>query len=194
MKISKLIPFSIVLYANIVLVNAQQTTCENAEQYIPIYQQQVDFNKDKLIDSVVFLEKKEKKDGDSTLVIFYKRNINGQLEHFKTFGNLFPLFFNSYNINYELKNKQLEDTFQSYVGLKPDTKIEIKKTIIAIIKKPTAITYYYEFVFDPKKNNWFLYTRKNSSTTFTSPTERYFFDNPKAIPLEKYHFLLDIKE
>ena len=117
--------------------------------------EQTDFNGDGLKDFFFKWGNAELKDGDTLFVSIYNQNPDSTFTHFKTFNNLYPIYFKEYGLNYKPVNKELDDLHKKYEGEYQFLELEFKKGLISLLIKYEAkveleINYQYDLI----KRNW----------------------------------------
>lgn len=116
--------------------------------------ERVDINSDGLEDFIFNWNKNPLQDGDTLYVTIYTQNQDSIFSHFRTFSNLYPIYFKSYSFDYTPKNKKLRVLHKKYMR-NPLIKLTFEKETIEIIRNGDAkenliITYRY----DKDIKNW----------------------------------------
>jgi hypothetical protein len=70
-----------------------------------------DINGDGKIDFAIKLRKTNAVDGDTNLVVLYKRNVQGLFEQWLTFDNLYPIYLKNYDYDYDDENARNDTSF-----------------------------------------------------------------------------------
>ncbi|MEM4326149.1 MAG: hypothetical protein QXU40_02515 [Candidatus Pacearchaeota archaeon] len=176
--------FIIILLHNII-VSAQDTTCNRAVQVksyekelpkevcIPqgylisdIYEK-TDINGDSLNDFIFDWNKNPLKDGDTIYVTIYLQNPDGTYKYFRTFNNLYPIYFKSYSLDYIPQDTSLILIHRKYENFYPLHRLKFEKDLIKItIRNDAETDIVVTYRFDKTINNW----------RFEKSEEYYFID------------------
>jgi hypothetical protein len=118
---------------------------------------EIDFNRDGLIDNVFEWRKKNRKDGDTTFVSIYVQRSDSTFQIKKTFTNLYPMFFNSYDPHVKTGDKRLDSLKSKYAGVYPLLNLKIKDDLILIEYGAGAGEKDSEYyIYNDSIKNWFL--------------------------------------
>jgi hypothetical protein len=116
-----------------------------------------DVNKDGLEDYIFVWYKKNRKEGDASFVSVCVQKSDTTFELLKTFNNLYPMYFNSYDPHFKTGNRMLDSLKSKYAGVYPLKDLDFKDDTIIIQYGvgvgETDIEYY---VFKDSLNNWYL--------------------------------------
>jgi hypothetical protein len=123
----------------------------------------IDINDDGLEDYIFKWRHLKLSDGDTLFVSIYTQTIDSTYMFFRTFDNLYPIFFQSNTIE-EVKDKHLKELFDIYNG-DPLKTLTFDKDEIHIsfydysggLHAGIFLTYKY----DKDKNDWFLKKQKD---------------------------------
>lgn len=118
----------------------------------------VDVDNDGLKDFIFSWEKKQLKDGDTIYISVYKMNTDSTYSFLKTFNNLYPIFFKSYD-NCKICDKRFYEICERYGGYPLREFTFFENGIKIMFKDNTGgshagiiLTYKY----NKEKNNWYL--------------------------------------
>lgn len=112
---------------------------------------EVDLNGDGLKDIIFDWNKESLSDGDTIFVSAYLRNADSSYFFYRTFKNLYPIYFKSYKLDYTPKKKELENLQRRYEDQYPLIKLEFGKESIKITRKGDATTdMVISYLFDKK--------------------------------------------
>ena len=118
---------------------------------------EIDFNHDGLTDYVFDWRKKKRKDGDTSFVSIYVQRNDSSLYLEKTFTNLYPMYFSSYDPHVKTGNKKLDSLKSKYAWVYPLLNLEIKDDLI-LIEYGAGVgekdSEYYKY--NDSLKNWFL--------------------------------------
>ena len=117
--------------------------------------ERTDINEDGLEDFIFEWNKNPLQDGDTLYVTIYAQNQDSTFSHFRTFNNLYPIYFERYDSEYNPPNKKLSPLHKKYNGEYPFLELTFEKGIMQIIrigqvKEDLIITYRY----DKNIKNW----------------------------------------
>jgi len=119
----------------------------------------VDIDGDGNADYAIKLEKINALDGDTNLVVLYRKNPQGLLEQWKVFDNLYPVFFKDYDYEYasEYKDNSLLAKLKRryHYALSSDVLFE-KNTIVVKFNTDGGGGLLLYFSFDINFNGWKL--------------------------------------
>jgi hypothetical protein len=146
-------------------------------RYIYNKNHHIDFNKDGLNDFVFVSGKEKMKAGDTSYIVFYKRNKDSTFTFVKQFGNIFPIYFDiKYGEKPKFDNPILKSLFYDcYMGMeKPFSVFEIKNDSIYFTKRLRAketdkMRYLYRY--DQQKNDWMLISKSRITKDGYYPIE-----------------------
>lgn len=126
--------------------------------YINSREEPIDFNQDGLDDFICSVIKKNEKIGDTSFLIFYKRNADSTFTFFKQFDNILPIRFEQDNYNPYLQDEKLKKIFDCYGTPSPLYSLDIKSDSIIIVQDIGAVEekILYVFKFDSFLNDWKL--------------------------------------
>ena len=114
-----------------------------------------DVNSDGLDDFIIDWNKKSLQDGDTLFVSIYLQNIDSTFSYFRTFDNLYPIYFERYDIDYIPQDATLIPLLKEYEDFYPFRKLEFKRGSIAItIRFDAESDLKTVYVFDKLLNNW----------------------------------------
>jgi hypothetical protein len=119
----------------------------------------IDFNKDGLKDFVFSMFRKPPDMGDTTFLVFYKKNKDSSYSFVKQFGNIIPVNFESDNENPILKDSALQKIFDCYTIPNPLNALTIKNDTIKMVvnlDEQNFASLLYDYAYDVVKNDWFL--------------------------------------
>jgi hypothetical protein len=116
-----------------------------------------DVNDDGLKDFIFSWRKKQMIDGDTVFVSIYRKTHRGSHALLKTFKNLFPINFKSYEMSYRVEDEKLASIFNRYNGVFPFRGLEItggeiRITIVAAVGEGYRVHYR----FDVSRRTWIL--------------------------------------
>lgn len=145
------------VWVNRLKKNLPKDICIPFEYHITDSYFNFDFNSDGLNDFAFDWNKKALNDGDTIYFSLYIKNKNGTFSHLRTYKNIYPIFFKSYNLNYapKIENKLLRELHSKYQEEYLFHKLEIKKDLIIItIKAEAKARYIFTYKYDSKIKNW----------------------------------------
>lgn len=115
----------------------------------------VDINDDGLIDFIFKWRKNNLQNGDTMYVTIYLQNQDGTYEHFRTFNNLYPIYFKSYDLDYVPKDTSLISIHKKYEGEYLFQELIFKKNLIILkIKHEAKEDLWIRYRYDKTKNDW----------------------------------------
>jgi hypothetical protein len=129
----------------------------------------VDVNGDSLDDCIIDWNKTSLQDGDTLFVSVYLQHQDSTFHHFKTFDNLYPVYFKWYYFDYIPQDTTLIPLVRKYEGY-PFRKLKFEQnSIIITIKLDAKTDLKTVYVYDKILNNW-LY--QNSTEILYEGDER----------------------
>jgi len=173
MKTSKLFQITVLLFSIISITIAQEVNCNRntwikqdetklpKEVCIPkgyfisnIYES-TDINDDGLLDFIFKWRRPELHDGDTLFVTIYTQNPDSTFSFFRTFSNLYPIYFNSYSLDYIPKDERLKSIHKKYQDQYPFLKLTFENNKITITRTEDAeANLIISYIYDPTINNW----------------------------------------
>lgn len=141
----------------------------------------IDINGDGLGDFIFDWNRPKLKDGDTLFLTVYKMNKDSSYSFLKTFKNLYPLHFESYDDGpKEQKYRKIYEDCYSY-GY-PLKYLDLNSgTISLTLKIDDGSGYFLKYQYDNKKQNWYLIKKQNWIDTTDEVT---YPDGRKYIELE----------
>lgn len=95
------------------------------------------------------------KDGDTIFVSIYLQNKDSAFTFFRTFNNLYPIFFKSYDLSYMPRDTSLNTIYKKYEGEYLMLDLIFKKGKIVIRRKNDATSeFFITYKYDKKLKNW----------------------------------------
>ena len=135
-----------------------------------------DVNGDGLNDFIFNWDKVTMLDGDTTFVSVYIQNQDSTYSHFRTFSNLFPIYFKSYKYDYIPQDTILIPLLRKYEDFYPFRKLEFKQdSIIITIHLDAESDLRTVYIYDKTLNNW-LY-QKSDEVWHTGGESPYNLEN-----------------
>jgi len=133
----------------------------NEYQFLYIHNP-TDVNGDGLDDFIFNWDRISIQDGDTTFVSIYIQNSDSTFSHFRTFNNLFPIYFDRYDIGYIPQDTSLIPLLRRYeTNSTPFRKLEFKQdSLIITIYLDAKTDLRTIYVYDKNLNNW-LYKRSD---------------------------------
>lgn len=117
-----------------------------------------DVDSDGLDDLVFKLKKSEIQNGDTALLMVYKQMVDSTFILIKELNNLFPLYFDSYDLDNDLGDERLNTVKNRYHGMHPllkDLIIQDSNLTLRLFAD-VGYEYFYYYVFDNDANDWLL--------------------------------------
>ena len=113
-----------------------------------------DVNDDGFLDFICRWRRPKLQDGDTLYVTIYAQNRDSTFSHFRTFNNLYPIYFERNNSGYTPPDKKLIPLYEKYRNVFL-LKLTFEKGVIQIIrtgevKENLIITYRYDKII----KNW----------------------------------------
>jgi hypothetical protein len=119
----------------------------------------VDINGDGRVDFAAKLQKINPQDGDTTLVILYNQNDNGNYKAWATFYNLFPIYLKDYHYDYYRDGKDISyfmQLRQRYSSPEFSEVLFERDTIVVKFNTGGGQGLLLYFGINEKKDNWHL--------------------------------------
>lgn len=114
-----------------------------------------DMNKDSLPDFIFKWRKSNLTDGDTLFVTIYIQNRDSSFSNFRTFKNLFPIYFERYDFDYIPKDEKLKTLHKKYLGNYQFLNISFQKGNIEISTKGDATSdLITTYTYDAGIKNW----------------------------------------
>ena len=129
--------------------------CIPKEYLISNIYESTDVNNDGLMDFIFKWRKSELQDGDTMYVTIYVQNSDSTFSFFRTFNNLYPIYFKSYSRDYIPKDEKLRSVHKKYRGEYLLLKLKFEKNIIEITIMGDATTdLIITYKYDRDIKNW----------------------------------------
>ncbi len=117
--------------------------------------EKIDVNGDGFEDFIFDWNKNPLQDGDTIYVTIYIQNPDSTFSFFRTFNNLYPLYFKSYSLDYTPKENRLKSVHKKYKDQYPFLKLTFEKETIQITMKEDAeANLIITYKFDKAINSW----------------------------------------
>ncbi|PGH37825.1 MAG: hypothetical protein CRN43_18855, partial [Candidatus Nephrothrix sp. EaCA] len=100
--------------------------------------ERADINEDGLEDFIFDWNKKTLQDGDTLYVTIYAQNQDSTFSHFRTFNNLYPIYFERYDTDYIPTSKKLRPLHKKYDDDYPFLELAFQKDVLQIKRKCDA--------------------------------------------------------
>jgi len=127
----------------------------NGNYHITEVYEKVDVNGDGLEDFIFDWNKNPLQDGDTIYVTIYTQNSDSTFSFFRTFNNLYPIYFKSYSRDYIPKDEKLRSVHKKYRGEYLLLKLKFEKNIIEITIMGDATTdLIITYKYDRDIKNW----------------------------------------
>jgi len=117
---------------------------------------QVDLTNDAIPEVVMKLDKQTVVDGDTSLLLIYRKNTKGVYEIFKTLHNVYPLYFKSYGLNYIVADPKLSEIQSRYSSAEFSEVLLKNSTLIIKFHSEATMGYNFHFLFNNQKQDWYL--------------------------------------
>lgn len=131
-----------------------------------------DINNDGLIDFMFDWNKNPLNDGDTIYVSIYIQKPDSTFAYFRTFKNLYPIYFERYDLDYIPKDSALVKMQRRYENFYPLRKLEFENDKIRLrIRYDAEADLIVTYKFDSEKKNWFY-----------EKAEEYFFSSEGSLP------------
>ncbi len=141
-----------------------------------------DINDDGLEDFIFDWNKNPLEDGDTIYVTIYTQNPDSTFSHFRTFDNLYPIYFKRYDFDYIPKNEKLRKLHKKYFGHYPFLGITFEKGDITLTVHSDATTdYITTYSYDKSLKNWRY--KKTIMYDFVSNTKENYDSSEQLGPL-----------
>jgi hypothetical protein len=127
--------------------------------YITYVHGKTDINGDGLEDFICEWNVRPLNDGDTLYVSVYLQNADSTFSHFRTFVNLYPIYFKSYDLNYTPKDTSLMSLLKKYESSNPFHELSFEKDLITLrIEFATTEDLILTYRFHKEEQDW-LYER-----------------------------------
>jgi len=137
---AKRIPKDICIPSNYLISNIYEST---------------DVNGDSLPDFIFKWRKPELQDGDTFYVTIYIQNPDSTFTNFRTFNNLYPIYFKDYSRDYISPNSALAALQKKYEGEDPFVELKFEGKLITLkIKYATKEDLWIQYSYDKSKKDW----------------------------------------
>lgn len=114
-----------------------------------------DINGDSLPDFIFKWRKPELQDGDTLYISIYLQNSDSTFSYFRTFNNLYPIYFKDYSRDYVPPKSALIALHKKYEGEDQFLELKFEQNLITLkieyaAKEDLWVQYYY----DKSKKDW----------------------------------------
>lgn len=117
--------------------------------------ERVDVNDDGLNDFIFDWNRYPLKDGDTIYVTIYLQNQDGTYQYFRTFNNLYPIYFERYDLDYIPKDTSLISIHKKYENFYPLHGLKFDNDLIKTkIRNDAETDLVITYKFDKSINNW----------------------------------------
>jgi hypothetical protein len=150
-----------------------------------------DVNDDGLKDFITEWRKQDIQDGDTLYLSIYEQVDSAKYELAWTFDNLYPIYFQRYELSYVVEDSLLNELQGRYGGKNPLNILEFKKGEILIHLQPGVVDHYFlQYRYDPKAKNWYLekriYSEEDYEGNLQERTNEYLWD--QKISIDKFDY------
>jgi hypothetical protein len=130
---------------------------KRGDYHITQVYKRVDLNNDGLNDFVFDWNKNPLQNGDTIFVTVYIQNPDSTFKHFRTFNNLYPIYFKSYDRDYVIKDKSLAELHKKYQGENQLIELLFEPNLIKLrIKYEAKEDLLIQYSYDKKRKDWLL--------------------------------------
>lgn len=117
-------------------------------------------NRDGMKDFIAEWRKQKTRDGDTLYLSIYEQVYSSKYILAKTFDNLYPIYFERYELNYSVEDSVLNELQGQYGGTNPFNHLEFKEGKILIHLQPGVVEHYFlHYRYDPEAKHWYLERR-----------------------------------
>lgn len=125
----------------------------------------MDINGDSIKDKIIEWARNPLNDGDTIFISVYIGDKESNWKLLKTFKNIYPVFFHSYNYEYKL-NKKLSNIRARYHGNNPLENLKFQNDLIELqFKTEENINIINYYKYKKEVNNWILIRQKEIDVT-----------------------------
>ena len=140
----------------------------NGNYHITEVYEKVDVNGDGLKDFIFDWNKNPLQDGDTIYVTIYTQNSDSTFSFFRTFNNLYPIYFKSYSLDYTPQDTSLISIHRKYENFYPLHGLKFENDLIKItIRNDAETDIVITYKYDKTIKNW----------RFEKSEEYYFIDS-----------------
>lgn len=131
----------------------------NGNYHITEVYEKVDVNGDGLEDFIFDWNKNPLQDGDTIYVTIYTQNSDSTFSFFRTFNNLYPIYFRSYDLDYVPEDTSLISIHKKYEGEYQLKSLKFKNDFIIIEIFYAALeNLIIKYKYNNEKKNWVYYS------------------------------------
>ena len=118
-----------------------------------------DFDNDGLEDFIAKWQPKKLTDGDTLQVSAYRQYSAGRYKLYKTWNNLYPIYFKDYSLEYAVKDSLLNEVKANYPGY-PTKEVKFSEDKLLLhFEAGLGSHYFLHYRYDSTKGNWYLERR-----------------------------------
>jgi hypothetical protein len=117
--------------------------------------EKIDLNDDGFEDFIFDWNKNPLQDGDTIYVTIYFQNSDSTFSYFRTFNNLYPIYFKDYSLEYPPKVESLKVIHKKYEGENQFLNLSFEKNLITLkIKNEAKEDLWVQYYYDKSKKDW----------------------------------------
>ncbi|HEY9007340.1 MAG TPA: hypothetical protein VIM75_14465 [Ohtaekwangia sp.] len=135
----------------------KEVCIKKGDYHITQVYKSVDLNGDGLNDFIFDWNKNPLQNGDTIFVTVYIQNRDSTFTHFRTFSNLYPIYFKSYDRDYTIKDKALAELHKKYQGENQLIELLFELSLIRLrIKYEAKEDLLIQYAYDETRKDWLL--------------------------------------
>lgn len=149
-----------------------------------------DVNGDGLNDYIFKWNKSAIKDGDTLFVTIYLQNKDSTFTLFHTFKNLYPIYFERYDLDYFPKDKSLNTLHKRYEGKYLMLKLTFNEEKIIIRRRCDATSeFFITYKYDKNIKNW-IYEKCNMYDFSEESTKPYDLSEKLGPTIDNFTYFI----
>jgi len=146
----------------------------------------VDVNGDGMKDFITQWRKQNIQDGDTLYLSIYEQVDSAEYELARTYDNLFPIYFERYDLSYVVEDSLLNELQGAYNGSDPLRQLKFEEIKITMHLKPGAVDHYFlHYRYDPEDKDWYLdrriYSEEDYEGNLHEVSNEYLWDERMSL-------------